>query len=75
MLGEGVAHAFAKNAKIRLTHLATVPAQHQLEMVPEQKENRALEHQLEMVPEQKENRALDPDTGRLPLTTLSCEDT
>ena len=59
MLGEGVAHAFAKNAKIRLTHLATVPAQ----------------HQLETVPEQKENRALDPDTSRLPLTTLSCEDT
>ena len=59
MLGEGVAHAFAKNAKIRLTHLATVPAQ----------------HQLETVPEQKENRALDPDTGRLPFTTFSCEDT
>lgn len=33
------------------------------------------QHQLETVPEQKENRALDPDTGRLPLTTFSCEDT
>ena len=54
-----MAHAFAKKAKVRLTHLPMVPAQ----------------HQLETVPEQKENRALDPDTGRLPLTTLSCEDT
>ena len=59
MLREGVAHAFAKNAKVRLTHLPMVPVQ----------------HQLETVPKQKENRALDPDTGRLPLTTLSCEDT
>lgn len=59
MLGEGVAHAFAKNAMIRLTHLPTVPAQ----------------HQLETVPEQKETRALNPHTGRLPPTTLSCEGT
>ena len=33
MLGEGVAHAFAKKAKVRLTHLPMVPAQHQLEKI------------------------------------------